>query len=306
MVGDSQMRRMDLVALRKRIQNALGPEKWHKYWSVLQRFMRFKLSKEELDNDARAVLGNDNVALHNQLIRGIFQNAIINTVHPPAVETPVAPDPFEPPARPDKKKKKKPQSAPAAGGKAGGAKREPQPRFSHDITWLHQQEMLRTQWTICDGADLYDESLELPSFTKLRHNMRKRCRDYSLDVPQESVEFVQKSVEVYLELVMKELQRAAKLRRSASHSGATPASPTSSEWPTITYEDFESAQEFAPVGLQVCTPDPMTLNHMLMPQHVACFCALQVASYVCPLRVGKQLTSVLNLERRSLLQHQHW
>jgi hypothetical protein len=253
MVGDSQMRRMDLVALRKRIQNALGPEKWHKYWSVLQRFMRFKLSKEELDNDARAVLGNDNVALHNQLIRGIFQNAIINTVHPPAVETPVAPDPFEPPARPDKKKKKKPQ--PAAGapaGKAGGAKRDPQPRFSHDVTWMHQQEMLRTQWTICDGADLYDESLELPSLMKLRHSMRKRCRDYSLDVPQESVEFVQKSVEMYIEMVMKELQRAAKLRRSAS--GAVPASPTSSEWPTITYQDFENAQEFAPPGLQVDPP----------------------------------------------------
>ena len=49
------MRRMDLVALRKRIQTALGAEKWHKYWSVLSKFMRFKLSKEELDNDARAV-----------------------------------------------------------------------------------------------------------------------------------------------------------------------------------------------------------------------------------------------------------
>jgi hypothetical protein len=55
MVGDSHMRRMDLVALRMRIQNALGQEKWPKYWSLLQRFMRFKLSKEELDNDARAV-----------------------------------------------------------------------------------------------------------------------------------------------------------------------------------------------------------------------------------------------------------
>ena len=52
---------------------------------------------------------------------------------------------------------------------------------------MRLQEMLRTQWTICDGADLYDESLELPSLVKLRHTMRKRCRDYSLDVPQESV-----------------------------------------------------------------------------------------------------------------------
>jgi hypothetical protein len=218
MVGDSQMRRMDLVALRKRIQNALGQEKWQRYWEVLQKFTRFRLSKEELDNDARTVLGNDNVALHNQLIRGIFQNAIINSVHPPAVETPVAPDPFDPPVRPDKKKKKKAQPLPpAAGPPAAGreqsaklaAKRESQERFSHDHVWLHQQEMLRTQWTICDGADLYDESLELPSFVKLRHSMRKRCRDYSLDVPQESVEFLQKSMETYIQLIMKEIQKAA-------------------------------------------------------------------------------------------------
>jgi hypothetical protein len=58
---------MDLVALRMRIQNALGQEKWPKYWSLLQRFMRFKLSKEELDNDARAVSPCDPAA---PLLRG--------------------------------------------------------------------------------------------------------------------------------------------------------------------------------------------------------------------------------------------
>jgi hypothetical protein len=47
--------------------------------------------------------------------------------------------------------------------------------------------MLRTQWTICDGADLYDESLELPSMIALRQSMRKRCRDFALHLPQESV-----------------------------------------------------------------------------------------------------------------------
>jgi len=116
MVGDTPMRRMDLAALCKRIQNALGPEKWHKYWSVFQRYIRFKLSKEELENGARTVLGNDNVALHNQLVRGILQNAIINTVHPPAVETHVGPDPFDPPPRQDKKKKKKIEVSTAAPG----------------------------------------------------------------------------------------------------------------------------------------------------------------------------------------------
>ena len=268
-IGDSQMRRMDLVALRKRIQNALGPEKWHKYWITLQRFTRCKLSKEELDTDARAVLGNDNVALHNQLIRGILQNAIINTVHPPAVEIHTAPEPFDlPPARPEKKKKKKPEvvAAGVAGrdAKGAGVKRDSADKFSHDIMWLQQQESLRRQWTICDGADFYDESLELPSFFRLRHTIRKRCRDFALDVPQETVEYMQKAMEEYLKTVALELQRAAAMRRTVSG----PASPTSSEWPTITYADFEAAQEFAPRSLQ--------------------------------------LSSVLNLERRSLLQHQEW
>ena len=60
---------------------------------------------------------------------------------------------------------------------------------SHTLTHTrtHTQEMLRTQWTICDGADLYDESLELPSMIALRQSMRKRCRDFALHLPQESV-----------------------------------------------------------------------------------------------------------------------
>ena len=110
------------------------------------------------------VLGNDNIALHNQLIRGIFQNAIINTVHPPAVETLVAPDPFDPPARPDKKKKKKAQASVAAlagaasagrePGKAGGTKRDQHERISHDIVWL-QQVLARTHPCLSPHAHMF-------------------------------------------------------------------------------------------------------------------------------------------------------
>ena len=171
-------------------------------------------------------------------------------------------DPFEPAVRPDKRKKKKPgQTEPGAvtGREASGKalKKEPQERFSHDIIWLQQQEMLRTQWTICDGADLYDESLELPSFLKLRHSMRKRCRDYSLEVSQESVEFLQKSLEVYIERVLEELQKAAKMRRNATQQAS---SPTSSEWATIVYEDFESAQVFVDMCLEI----PAVSLHVLV------------------------------------------
>eukprot|EP00282_Hemiselmis_andersenii_P008997 CAMPEP_0114139322 /NCGR_PEP_ID=MMETSP0043_2-20121206/16792_1 /TAXON_ID=464988 /ORGANISM="Hemiselmis andersenii, Strain CCMP644" /LENGTH=208 /DNA_ID=CAMNT_0001233347 /DNA_START=83 /DNA_END=705 /DNA_ORIENTATION=+ len=105
-VGGTQMQRVDLGALRKRILVALGPEKARKYWDTLRRFTRFKLSKEELDATAREVLGADNIPLHNDFIRGVFQNALLGTVSPPASEV-VLDDPLEPGGRPNKKPKKK-------------------------------------------------------------------------------------------------------------------------------------------------------------------------------------------------------
>ena len=35
---------------------------------------------------------------------------------------------------------------------------------------------------ICDGADMYDESLALPSLINLRHQMRQRSQEHALSV----------------------------------------------------------------------------------------------------------------------------
>ncbi|KAJ1481351.1 transcriptional regulator of RNA polII, SAGA, subunit-domain-containing protein, partial [Baffinella frigidus] len=103
------VKRVDVVALRKKIAVGLGQEKVRKYWDILIRFTQFKLSKEELDTHARQVLGADYIPLHNELIHGIFQNALVSTINPPTVETPAVPlDMGEPLAeRPAKKPKKK-------------------------------------------------------------------------------------------------------------------------------------------------------------------------------------------------------
>ena len=64
--------RVDLGTLRKAILVALGPEKFHKYWDTLKAFTQFQLSKDELDTNAKAVLGADNIPLHNELIKGDY------------------------------------------------------------------------------------------------------------------------------------------------------------------------------------------------------------------------------------------
>ena len=139
------VKRVDVVELRKKIAAGLGQEKVRKYWDILMRFTQFKLSKDELDTHARQVLpscrrstilpcapatavpppsqnrdtesatgwqvlGADYLPLHNELIHGIFQNAMASTINPPAVETPAVPlDLGEPlgEGRPSKKPKKK-------------------------------------------------------------------------------------------------------------------------------------------------------------------------------------------------------
>ncbi len=61
---------MDLGALRKKLSVALGSERFRKYWEAFRAFAQFQLSKEELDKSAKSLLGEDNVPLHNELVRG--------------------------------------------------------------------------------------------------------------------------------------------------------------------------------------------------------------------------------------------
>jgi hypothetical protein len=90
-----QLTRVDLGELRNRIVMALGMDKARRYWDVLKRYIRFKLSKDEMDAGAREILEAENITLHNELIRGIFQNALVGTINPPPQEVPLD-DPLDP------------------------------------------------------------------------------------------------------------------------------------------------------------------------------------------------------------------
>lgn len=57
----------------------------------------------QLDAHAREVLDAENIPLHNELIRGIFQNAVLGTISPPAHEV-LLEDPLDG-DRPSKKAK---------------------------------------------------------------------------------------------------------------------------------------------------------------------------------------------------------
>ncbi len=68
-------------------------------------------------------------------------------------------------------------------------------------------------WGAGDGADLYDESWELPSLVGLRHKMRKRCQEHSLAVAQDAVDGLHRTVEAYVTNIIAACLQVAKLRR---------------------------------------------------------------------------------------------
>lgn len=53
-VGGMQLKRVDLLGIRRRIGAALGQEKLRKYWEILKRYTQFLISKFELDVHAAA------------------------------------------------------------------------------------------------------------------------------------------------------------------------------------------------------------------------------------------------------------
>ncbi|EKX32941.1 hypothetical protein GUITHDRAFT_166583 [Guillardia theta CCMP2712] len=250
LVGGMQMRRLDLGAIRKKIHIALGPEKMRSYWDIVRRFTQFRLSKEELDVSAREVLGPDNVSLHNNLIRAIFQNAVVGTVNPPEVEVVPAPFPDDSePTRPNKKSKKKGHAvatgqanALGAQGKLSILQRRDVERPSHETIWLNAHETHRTQWKICDGADLYDESLELPSIVDVRNALKRRCQECNLTFEQDTVECLHVSLERYMKNMISTLSTISKLRRGVCKHEAD----KEDNWITITPSDLLTAFNLEP------------------------------------------------------------
>lgn len=71
-ISTTSICRIDVGALRKKLLVALGPERFRNYWETFKAFAQFQLSKEELDKSAKSLLGEDNVPVHNELVRGMY------------------------------------------------------------------------------------------------------------------------------------------------------------------------------------------------------------------------------------------
>jgi hypothetical protein len=79
-ISTTKLSRVDVGAIRKKLMVALGPERFRNYWETFKAFAQFQLSKEELDKSAKSLLGEDNVPVHNELVRGQWK-AFLPTNH---------------------------------------------------------------------------------------------------------------------------------------------------------------------------------------------------------------------------------
>eukprot|EP00299_Pterocystis_sp_00344_P011960 c5666_g1_i2.p1 GENE.c5666_g1_i2~~c5666_g1_i2.p1 ORF type:complete len:369 (-),score=68.17 c5666_g1_i2:37-1143(-) len=96
--------RVDLAGIKHRLARKIGEEKWRRYWGVLRKFLRAKLSKVEFDQQCLELLHQENIGLHNTLVRGIIHNAYEKALphaevalHPPPEMLQMVPPPPPPP-----------------------------------------------------------------------------------------------------------------------------------------------------------------------------------------------------------------
>jgi hypothetical protein len=78
-----KMARVDIVELKQRLAKRLGRQRADKYFAHLTRLLDLKLAKVEFDRLCYAVIGKENIPLHNTLIKGIISNAL-SGVPPPS------------------------------------------------------------------------------------------------------------------------------------------------------------------------------------------------------------------------------
>ncbi|KAL8456865.1 hypothetical protein ACS0TY_034919 [Phlomoides rotata] len=83
MQSPHQLSRINLDELKAQLLKKVGPEGSKQYFYYLQRFLSLKLSKVELNKLCIRVLGRENIALHNQLIRSILRNVCCAKSPPP-------------------------------------------------------------------------------------------------------------------------------------------------------------------------------------------------------------------------------
>ncbi|KAJ3676879.1 hypothetical protein LUZ60_002603 [Juncus effusus] len=75
MDGLNSSARFNSQEIRSQIEKRIGLEKSHLYFTYLNKMLSKKLSKTEFDKFCGLILGKENLSLHNQLIKSIFQNA---------------------------------------------------------------------------------------------------------------------------------------------------------------------------------------------------------------------------------------
>ncbi|XP_064102261.1 transcriptional adapter 1-like [Macrobrachium nipponense] len=65
---------------RKRLIEALGPDKKHKYFHQMKQWFRMKVTKEEFDKSARELLALDSVHFHNEFLLAILSKCQLFTL----------------------------------------------------------------------------------------------------------------------------------------------------------------------------------------------------------------------------------
>lgn len=82
MPGARHCPRIDLLELKLHIESKIGQQKAEKYFNLLTRYLSNKLSKSEFDHLCIALVGRENIPLHNRLIRAIIRNACVAKAPP--------------------------------------------------------------------------------------------------------------------------------------------------------------------------------------------------------------------------------
>lgn len=83
MPRDRHCSRIDIYGLKFRIEQKLGEQRAEKYFTLLNGYLSLKLSKSEFDKLCVGLLGREDIALHNGLIRAIIKNACVAKIPPP-------------------------------------------------------------------------------------------------------------------------------------------------------------------------------------------------------------------------------
>ncbi|XP_071711985.1 uncharacterized protein [Rutidosis leptorrhynchoides] len=75
--------RIDTFELKSQIKKKLGSQKAEKYFTLLTKYLSFKLKKTEFDKLCVSLVGREHVRLHNDLIIAIVKNATVSKTPPP-------------------------------------------------------------------------------------------------------------------------------------------------------------------------------------------------------------------------------